>query len=489
MAEIGALLPQTDASTSRHHGRRSGDEGFARRFRKTIVIATLAFGDLVAATAAIACSRALIGMSGTQSPDPGYLMMPLVVVVFLCVGLYSGCGPSPYERFRLRAIGVAALAAIDLLVESRLNGLSALPVAVATCDAFCLLILSHYAETMVRAMLIRLGLWGASAAVVGCGDSSQTLARFLERHPSLGLRPIGFIETSRDQAARGALPLPLIGELAEAGRPYPDVEFALFVSASELCAASTGPYAWLPTCRFLLVEDVQDLQSLWLRTRTLGRGIGIEIRRDVCLPYNQALKRAIDLFVAVPLAVLAAPIILLLAAAIKIIDPGPAIYVQDRVGRNAKTLRIFKLRTMYAGAEQRLQEHLCNDPVARAEWQRFFKLSHDPRVLPIVGNLLRRTSLDELPQLWNVIRGEMSLVGPRPFPAYHMNGFDPEFRVIRTSVQPGITGMWQISSRSDGDLEVQRAQDLFYIRNWSIWLDLYILLQTVIVVIEGKGAR
>ena len=102
---------------------------------------------------------------------------------------------------------------------------------------------------------------------------------------------------------------------------------------------------------------------------------------------------------------------------------------------------------------------------------------------------MRHTSFDELPQLWNVIRGDMSLVGPRPFPAYHMNSFDYEFRIIRVSVQPGMTGMWQVSSRSNGDLQVQKAQDLFYIRNWSIWLDIYILLQTVIVVLNGRGAK
>jgi lipopolysaccharide/colanic/teichoic acid biosynthesis glycosyltransferase len=221
----------------------------------------------------------------------------------------------------------------------------------------------------------------------------------------------------------------------------------------------------------------------------LGQAIGIEIRRDLFLRHNQAFKRAIDVVLSVPIALLLWPVIAILALGVKLVDPGPAFYVQERVGRNGKALRVLKLRTMYVDAERRLEEHLTCNPRARTEWQRYFKLSCDPRVLPIIGNFMRRMSLDELPQLWNVLRGDMSLVGPRPFPAYHTNSFDDAFRAIRMSVQPGITGMWQVSSRSNGDLQIQKAEDLFYIRNWSLWLDIYILLQTVPAVLGGKGAR
>src|SRR5262249_31432593 len=218
-------------------------------------------------------------------------------------------------------------------------------------------------------------------------------------------------------------------------------------------------------------------------------GFGLQVRNVDCLialelngrpgNYSKQLKRAIDVVLALVLVLLTAPIVVLLALAIKLVDPGPAFYGQWRVGQFGRPIRVLKLRTMYRDAEQRLERVLASSPDLRQHWGPAFKVPQDPRILLHVGNLMRRASLDELPQLWNVIRGDMSLVGPRPFPAYHMEAFDPEFRTLRASVPPGLTGLWQISSRSNGDLEAQRAEDTFYIRNRALWLDLYILIATV----------
>src|SRR5262249_21634325 len=158
----------------------------------------------------------------------------------------------------------------------------------------------------------------------------------------------------------------------------------------------------------------------------LGDALGFEVCCHRGHAGRAVLKRAIDLCLAVPLALAATPIIAALAGLIGLTSPGTSFYTQERVGRHGRPIRVLKLRTMYADAESRLETHLAQNPSARDEWQRFFKLRQDPRILPRVGNFVRRSSLDELPQFWNVIRGDMSLVGPRPLPAYHVHAFDPE---------------------------------------------------------------
>jgi Undecaprenyl-phosphate galactose phosphotransferase WbaP len=488
MSQVGAIITEHAASKRLYGGWPRGYPRVVRRFRRPLVAASLIFGDLIAAIATISFSRALLEIIGNDPLVSRTYPIVFLILAFFCVGLYAGCGPSPYERLRLRTIGIAVFVGIDMLLS--VSEREPVPLFIAgLCTGINLLIFGYYVEIVIRSLLIRLNLWGASAAVVGYADDGRNLAKLLMDQPAFGLAPIGFIKGACNQGSyMASLPLPEI-EVTNADRIASQVEFVLFTSAAEVSTLAAASPMWLTHCRLLLVEDVGDVQSLWLRPRTLGRAIGIEIRPDLRLRHNQLIKRLIDIVFAVPVALLVMPIVAVLALLIKLVDPGPAFYVQERVGRNATRLRMFKLRTMYVDAEQRLDERLRRDPQANAEWQRFFKLSDDPRILPILGNFMRRTSLDELPQLFHVIRGEMSLVGPRPFPTYHMNSFDEEFRAVRVSVAPGLTGMWQVSSRSNGDLQAQKAQDLFYIRNWSVWLDVYILLETVVAVLTGKGAR
>ena len=218
-----------------------------------------------------------------------------------------------------------------------------------------------------------------------------------------------------------------------------------------------------------------------------SRQIGGSVRRAA--PSNRWMKRGLDVALVLASAAVFLPLIGLAALAIQLVDRGPVFYAQERRGLGGRRIRVWKLRTMYQDSAARLERHLAANPAAREEWSRFFKLRHDPRVLPWIGGLLRRSSIDELPQVWNLLAGEMTLVGPRPLPDYHLAAFDGAFRHQRQTVTPGLTGLWQVAARGDGDVMVMRRLDGFYIANRSIGLDLLILLRTVAVVLAGRGAR
>jgi lipopolysaccharide/colanic/teichoic acid biosynthesis glycosyltransferase len=215
--------------------------------------------------------------------------------------------------------------------------------------------------------------------------------------------------------------------------------------------------------------------------------LGLEIRQNLLLLRNRVIKKTMDLVLVGPCFLAAAPVIAVFAVAVKLVDRGPAFYAQEREGLRGRRIRVWKLRTMIVDSQTALDRHLAANPAAREEWDRFCKLKDDPRILPVIGRFMRSTSIDELPQLWNVVRGDLSLVGPRPFPVYHLEKFPEDFRKLRASVMPGVTGLWQVSERSDADIERQELLDTYYIRNWSPWMDLQLLFRTVWALAFRRG--
>ncbi len=200
---------------------------------------------------------------------------------------------------------------------------------------------------------------------------------------------------------------------------------------------------------------------------------------------DKTSKRWLDLLGAVLLILLAAPIMLLLALAIKT-DGGPAIFRHRRIGARGRPFFCLKFRTMHIRAREMLEKHLEADPKARAEWNATFKLKNDPRVTPL-GRILRKTSLDELPQLFNVLAGEMSLVGPRPIVAEEIAFYGADFGFY-AYCRPGLTGLWQISGRSDVDYTQRVAFDRRYVSEWALWRDVWIILATPKVFLGKCGA-
>jgi len=463
--------------------------------RRRLLLAVLVAGDILAGGLAAVVAIGFANAAGLHIDGRAFVPMSLSLLVGTSwlLGLYRSSSRSSIERFRLRLMVLSLFVLTGFLSWAR-DGVSGevvfLPVA-----GMIALVLASWIELVVSTWL---GHPGAPTAILGAGAASRTLARLLLAQPAWGLKPVGFIADSPSRGAEGQdvapsagqddaiSSLPLLGTITPS-RPIDGFEVLLVPHGQHLPRDPETLYR-LGAKQILVVSDLGEFATLGLKTRSFDQFIAWELTASRRQP-AQVPKRFIDLALSLPLALVAGPLVGLLAVAIKVVDPGPAFFGQRRIGRDGKPIQVMKLRTMYCDAEQRLEHVLAGDAAQQAHWQRYFKLPQDPRILPHIGSLLRRTSLDELPQLWNVIRGDMSLVGPRPFPAYHMDAFDPEFRALRATVPPGITGLWQISSRSDGDLAVQRAQDCFYIRNRSLWLDLYILIATLPAVLYGRGAK
>jgi exopolysaccharide production protein ExoY len=201
---------------------------------------------------------------------------------------------------------------------------------------------------------------------------------------------------------------------------------------------------------------------------------------------NSGLKRLLDLVITIPAVIFGSPLLILIYALLKIFDPGPALFTQLRVGKGGKTFTVYKFRTMRVDAQQRLDQMLAQDPEAAAEWANFQKLKRDPRVT-VLGRLLRKSSLDELPQLLNIVRGEMSVIGPRPVTSaeVHRYGIDYPYYV---AVRPGVLGLWQVSGRNRLTYPERIALDVKYVRTWTIWADVMILIRAIPVVLFGSGA-
>lgn len=212
----------------------------------------------------------------------------------------------------------------------------------------------------------------------------------------------------------------------------------------------------------------------------------LHIRNNLARRRNRWAKRIFDLIATISGGILISPILLLLAIIVGIDNKGRVIFAHRRVGKDGKLFPCYKFQSMVPDAQTRLEEYLADNPEARKEWEDTFKLTNDPRVTKL-GGFLRKTSLDELPQLWNVLMGDMSLVGPRPIVRKEIERYGDYIREYYM-VPPGITGMWQVNGRSDTTYEERVAMDTWYVRNWSVWIDLVYLFKTVKTVFTGKGA-
>ena len=344
------------------------------------------------------------------------------------------------------------------------------------------------ARHLSRSLLCRSPWWGVSAVVLGSGSSAQRVIRMLEKK-TLGVRVKGVLTDGPVTSWPGHFP-PILGDVSCA----PQIAAQGFAQYAIVAMPNSHHTELRHTiqdfCRgfrhVLLMPDMPGICSLGVRAREIGGEVGFELPQRLFHQSAAFSKRAIDLIISSFILTLLLPLFLLITLAIRVTSPGPIYYGHSRYGRDGGLFKALKFRTMAMNSDQILEEYLRKHPEFRAEWNRDHKLKNDPRVTSI-GRWLRRYSLDELPQLWNVVKGDMSLVGPRPIvaaeiPKYGL-GYD-----LYTRVRPGITGLWQVSGRNNTTYDERVAFDEYYVRNWSIWLDSYILARTAKVVLTADGA-
>jgi Undecaprenyl-phosphate galactose phosphotransferase WbaP len=425
-----------------------------------------------------------LGSSQYSGLALGVLSLP---VVYLWIGLYPGYGMGPVARLRARVYATLAVFGL-LLTWNYVFQDQQWSRGVLLITAAFGLIIPPAVEALMRKYLIANGICGLPVVILGAGETGSLVAQQLMKQKELGFVPVGILDDNSRKWGSEIHGVPVLGPLSLARRLEGKAK-ALIVAMpglrrEKLCELVET----LSFPNIIIVPDLFGMQSLWITSRDLGGVLGLEVRKNLFVPANRLLKRTLDYAISLPLAILTLPLLTMFAAWIKIASAGSPFFQQEREGKDGKKINIFKLRTMHPDADRLLREYLESHPEEERNWVRYYKLKNDPRVIPGIGWFLRRYSLDELPQLWNVLRGDMSLVGPRPFPVYHLASFPQRFRSMRSSVMPGLTGLWQVSDRSDGDVSVQEQEDTYYIRNWSLWLDIFILIRTVQSVLFPRGA-
>lgn len=347
-----------------------------------------------------------------------------------------------------------------------------------------------------KKLFYKIGLWRDNVIIIGAGSAGQAIARGFSRNTHLGYNVIGFLDDN-DKIGR---------QVDIAGAKY-DVfgkikHFTKFVNLLDVATViiaipslSVEKLAELTaniqkhTKNILLIPDIKgvSLTNTELHHFFLQQMFLLKINNNLKSPINKFIKRSIELFISLLFMPLLLFIIGILGLLIILDSPGPIFYRQPRVGRNGKPFTVYKFRSMYQDAMDRLENILTTDPHANLEWETYFKLKNDPRITRM-GAFLRKTSLDELPQIFNVLSGDMSLVGPRPVLNEEITKYYREFSDYYHMVRPGITGLWQVSGRNNLDYTMRVRLDAWYVLNWSVWLDIMILFQTIRVVLNKEGA-
>jgi len=467
-------------------------------FRSFVLSVLLAAGDILAVLFCFMVSfllRSLIPFpTSLQHSIETYIRVwPLVLLwpaVFVLTGLYPGYWLNASAR--LEKISIASTLAAMLFMSFTFltqTGIQYSRLIFIAIWLLSLLVLPIMRNSL-RVLLGRAGFHGPVVIMLGAGRTAELVLTHLKSLAIPPIKPIAIFDDDPAKIGRDLNGIPVVGPLSDAdGWARKNQIRQILVTIPGLPRERVVPMVEdlsQTFFRILMIPDLFGLSSNETDSREIGDILALDVKRNLLRRRSRWLKRALDLVISLVFGIFISPVFLLCSFLVVIESGFPLFYVQKRLGYHGRIFQMIKFRTMVSNADQLLEEELMRNTALRVEWNKSQKLKADPR-LTRVGKLLRRLSLDELPQLLNVYHGDMSLIGPRPIIAEEIERYGDRIQLYY-QVRPGLTGLWQVSGRSELAYEERMRLDTYYVRNWSIWLDLVILFRTIGTVIGGRGA-
>ena len=420
-----------------------------------------------------------------------YIIIPLVFIIVLFLNHGYKIDTAYWEKVKIifRSITIGIVLSIVLMYGGHiLNNVSRLFVILSYMFILLYIILFRY---ILARTLIKLNVLAIPVLLVGAGKTAELIDIHFSNMPLAMYKIVGFVDDNPKSSV-------LANKYKCLGR-FSDAEVVIKkynIPNVLVCAPGLESRKLVTLINKLqiLVEKVIFVPELFgipaanIQARGLmnEQTLILEVKNNLAQRRNRLFKRIFDITATVIGGILILPVIAIVAILIYLDSPGPIVFGHKRVGQGGKEFSCYKFRSMVPNAQAALEIYLKENPEAREEWERDFKLKDDPRVTKI-GKFLRKTSLDELPQLWNVLVGDMSLVGPRPIVRAEVEKYG-EYINDFYLVPPGITGVWQVSGRSDTTYEERVLMDSWYVHNWSVWIDIVYLVKTVLAVLKAKGA-
>ena len=495
VAPVAPAAPSLTGPKRRPAAARPSQAGARYLMQVALTSLPLMFADLLAITTSVLIAATLstpfaadsaVALLALLAPLCGALLFANMIF-----SLYPAIGQTPAFEIRQASISTTLVFAVFIAVVM-MGGVAYPPgVTMLAATGVGSLLLIPAFRSIARSVCCHFDWWGHPVLIFDSGDEGHEVYEYLRTHRRQGLRPIGLMDAIQREWRDGPSETPIyldppaiVQQEAKKHGVFWGVIAMPRCSQVELVDVMEKYAAYIP--HLVIMQEITELPCLWNRAHESVGLPGIRIKERLLLPLPRIAKRAIDLAVVLLGGIVILPIIAATCVLIKLTSRGPIFYKQKRLGRGQRHFDAWKFRTMFADADKFLDDYLDANPHLREEWERDHKLRNDPRVTR-VGDFLRKTSLDELPQIWNVLKGEMSLVGPRPIVDAEIEKYGDTFELY-SKVPPGITGLWQVSGRNNTSYPERVTLDAHYVRNWSPWFDLYILLRTIKVVLKREGA-